>query len=74
MLGGVGGGLEGSAEGRVLGHRTALDCVTMVVHEIAQLGIVEHLSRPRVLLRDVCRVFQPPEVKQDRLEKLIVDG
>lgn len=74
MLGRVGGRLEGSSEGRVLGHRAALDCVAMVVHEVAQLGIVEDLPRPCVLLRDVRRVLQPPKMEQDRLEELIIDG
>lgn len=74
MLGGVGGRLEGSPEGRVLGDRATLDCVAMVVHKVAELRIVEDLPRPCVFFRDIGRVLQPPEVKQYRLEELIING
>lgn len=74
MLGRVSGRLEGSAEGGVLGDGSALHGVTMVVHQVAQLGVVEDLPRACVFFSDVGRVFQPPEVKQNGLEELVIDG
>ena len=67
------GGLVGSPERRVLGHASSLDHVAMVVHQVAVLAAVEHLSRPSVLLVDVALRLQPPEVEQDGLEEPVVN-
>ena len=87
MLGGIGqyqlskflvlsevvGRVVRGAKRSVLRHASALHCVSVVVHQVAILARVEYLSRARILLADIARRLQPPEVEQDGLVQLVVD-
>ena len=53
MLGEVGGGLARRSKGRVLGNRASLHCVSVVVHQVALLRWIKHLSRSSVFLSNV---------------------
>lgn len=73
MLRDVASGLVESAKGRILRNSSSFYIVSMMVHQIAILGLVKKLARASVFSQNTGGVIKPPEVEKNRFEELVVD-
>lgn len=73
VLGDIGSGLDRSPERSILRNSAALNCVSVVVHQVPFLGRIEYFSGASIFFSNVGGILQLPKVIQHSFKELVID-